>query len=112
MLDPNEENEIYIKTDQAYSPLVVGVVSDSYGMCLGGKGEGTDEEHYSPIGLSGRVAVKCIGKVKKGDLLVSSAIPGVAMTMKEMIPGSIIGKALEDKNSETIERVRMLIALG
>jgi hypothetical protein len=81
-------------------------------MCLGGNGDEFDEENFSPIGLSGRVSVKCIGKIKKGDLLVSSAIPGVAMTMKEMIPGSIIGKALEDKNSETIERVRMLIALG
>jgi hypothetical protein len=112
MLDTSENKEVYIKTDQAYSPLVVGVVSDSYGMCLGGNGDEFDEENFSPIGLSGRVSVKCIGKIKKGDLLVSSAIPGVAMTMKEMIPGSIIGKALEDKNSETIERVRMLIALG
>src|SRR3712207_6988787 len=38
---------------------------------------------YIPIGLSGRVSVKAIGKINKGDLLVSSDIAGVAMKRSE-----------------------------
>lgn len=99
----------FTKSKVANSKLVVGVVSDTYGHLLGGTGTAIDKTNFVPIGLSGRVNVKVIGKVEKGDLLVSSEIAGVAMKCKDYVPGIIIGKALENKDSEEIERISMLI---
>ena len=50
------------------------------------------------IALAGRVPVKVIGRVKKGDMLTTSATPGYAMKANDPKLGSIIGKALEDKD--------------
>ena len=50
------------------------------------------------IALAGRVPVKVIGRVKKGDMLTTSATPGYAVKALNPTLGSIIGKALEDKD--------------
>ena len=34
--------------------------------------------------------------IQKGDLLVSSDVPGHAMRMETFVPGTVIGKAMED----------------
>ncbi len=76
---------------------VAGVVSNTaaysmYGACPGLKNQ---------IALQGRVPVKVIGSVKKGDLLITSHIEGVAMAAKgDVKAGSIIGKAIENYDSE------------
>ena len=110
-LDDSSDEEVYIKSKKPYSPNVVGVYSDEYAQCIGGKGDGKDEENYLPIGLAGRVRVKVIGKVSKGDLLVSSGVEGYAMASTKYIPGTVIGKALENKTSIGKGKVRMLINL-
>lgn len=110
-LDDSSDKEVYIKSKKPYSANVVGVYSDEYAQCIGGKGDGKDEENYIPIGLAGRVRVKVIGKVSKGDLLVSSGVEGYAMVSTKYIPGTVIGKALENKNSIGEGKVRMLINL-
>lgn len=109
MLKEDSDKEEYVKTDCAYNKFVVGVVSDEYAHCIGGKGDGNDDEHYSPVGLAGRVRVKVIGKIKKGDLIVSSHINGVAMASQEYKPGTVIGKALENYDSNEVGKIRMLI---
>ena len=68
-----------------------------------------DDKEFIPIGLSGRVNVKVIGDIKKGDLLVSSDIPGVAKKCDNFIPGIVIGKALQEHNGNNIDRISMLI---
>lgn len=50
------------------------------------------------IALQGRVPCKVVGTVKKGDMLTTSAIPGYAAKVMTPQVGTIIGKALEDKN--------------
>lgn len=112
MIDIDSDEERYIKSDKAFSRDVIGVHSDSFGQCLGGKGDGKDDENYIPIGLAGRVYVKMIGSCKKGQFVVSSNMPGVAMAIdeKDYKFGTIIGKALEDcDGSKGIERVKILI---
>lgn len=104
----DNDNE-YVKSNGAYNKLVVGVCSDSYGHILGGEGKDSDEDNFIPLGLSGRVSVKVIGDVNKGDLLVTSDIPGVAMRSEQYIPGTIIGKALESHTGNQINRIKMLI---
>ena len=50
------------------------------------------------LALAGRVPCKVIGRVKKGDMLTTSATPGYAIKATTPTLGSIIGKALEDKD--------------
>jgi hypothetical protein len=50
------------------------------------------------IALAGRVPCKVVGRVKKGDMLTTSATPGYAIKATTPTLGAIIGKALEDKD--------------
>lgn len=107
----NPHGEGYVKSRYEFDDLVVGVVSDEYATCIGGEGKEDDEKKYSPVGLAGRINVKIKGKCKIGDLVVASDIPGVGMAIdkKQYIPGTVIGKVLENKYTDEIKRVRMLI---
>jgi hypothetical protein len=53
------------------------------------------------VALQGRVPVKVLGQVRKGDLLVSSAIEGHAIVDNDPKVGTVIGKAVADKLDET-----------
>ena len=51
--------------------------------------------------MMGVVSVKADvtnGQIRKGDLLTSSSVAGHAMKATQFMPGTIIGKALEDLN--------------
>jgi hypothetical protein len=99
------EKEVTIST-QAFDHRVAGVVSDDaafsmYGACPGFKNQ---------IALQGRVPCKVVGKVQKGDLIVTSNIPGVAMSAKNnAASGTIIGKSLEDYNSDHIGTIEVAV---
>jgi hypothetical protein len=50
------------------------------------------------LALQGRVPCKVVGRVRKGDLLVTSGVPGFAIVDNNPKVGSVIGKALENKD--------------
>jgi len=50
------------------------------------------------LALAGRVPCRVVGRVKKGDMLTTSATPGCAVRASTPTLGAIIGKALEDKD--------------
>jgi hypothetical protein len=50
------------------------------------------------IALAGRVPCKVVGRVKKGDMLTTSATVGYAVKALNPTLGAVIGKALEDKD--------------
>jgi hypothetical protein len=50
------------------------------------------------IALAGRVPCWVVGRVKKGDMLTTSATPGCAVKAITPTLGAIVGKALEDKD--------------
>ena len=91
---------------------VVGVFSDPYGHIVGGKELENMEDNiknFVPIGLMGRVNVKVKGKVNKGDFIIlSSDTPGVGVA-GNFIPGIVVGKALENHDSDSIDRISILI---
>lgn len=61
-------------------------------------------EHFAGIALAGRVPVKVdasYGAIAAGDLLVASPTPGHAMRIANPQPGTVVGKALEAKESGT-----------
>jgi hypothetical protein len=86
------------RADRTSSQAVIGVVSTEPGLTIGSDDTSDREgETGYPIALSGRVPVKLStenGPIEKGDALMLSNIPGVAMKAKGT--GTIIGIALED----------------
>jgi hypothetical protein len=61
------------------------------------------------IALVGRVPCKVVGKIRKGDMLISSGAPGVATAEKNPALGSVIGKALEDYDSQTVGVIEVVV---
>lgn len=89
------------QTESEFCPDVFGVVSDkpAYGM---NDGAGPQSTHPY-VALSGRIPVRVVGKVSKGDRLVSSGVPGHAMSAGSQAGihwQYVIGRALEDKINE------------
>jgi len=78
------------------SNTVFGVISTKAAYLMNGRA-GTDATH-PPVAMTGRVPVKCVGIVHKGDRLVSAgngharaATPGEASSF------NVIGRSLQDK---------------
>ena len=74
---------------------VFGVISTDPAFLMNKDAEGL------PVALTGRVPVKVIGKIKKGERLVSSDVPGVAWALgeDEYDARAVIGRALQDKDN-------------
>ncbi len=73
---------------------LAGVVSTDPGFKMNGELEGT----RVCLALQGRVPCKVVGKVKKGDMLTTAGVVGHAAKAMDPKVGTIIGKALEDKD--------------
>lgn len=96
------EKLTYEPSSKSNCRLVVGVISDTYGMLLGGKSTNTKAENlneYYPVAMSGRVKVKVKSgiKIKEGDFLCASS-EGRATVKKLFKRGCIIGKSLESSD--------------
>ena len=84
---------------------VAGVISTNPAFIMNEKCSGIK----IAIALQGRVPCRVIGQIRKGDLLVVSAVPGVATTSTDPKPGSIIGKALRNYNSDRVGTIEVLV---
>lgn len=92
------------------SEEVFGVVSTKAGYIMNGMA-GTDATHPT-IAMSGRVPVKVIGKVKKGQRLVSAGHGYArAANRQEMTAFNVIGRALENKTTEGSGTVLAVVAI-
>ncbi len=80
----------------ALSEQVFGVVSTAPAFMMNG-GAGEDDTHPA-VAMTGRVPVKVVGTVRKGDRLVSAG-DGLARaaTREEITPFNVIGRSLVDK---------------
>jgi len=62
------------------------------------------------VALVGRVPCRVAGKIKKGNIMVTSGIPGVAVAaVGDIKVGSMIGKALEDYDSDHIGTIEVAV---
>jgi hypothetical protein len=66
-------------------------------------------EHVVGVALQGRVPCNVIGKVQKGDILITSAIPGYAVVNNQPKIGTIIGKAVSSKDDSERGTVEVLV---
>ena len=67
--------------------------------------------HVLSVALVGRVPCQVIGTIAKGDCLVTSTIPGVAVRLDPTVyqPGCLIGKALESYDSEAVGTIEVAV---
>ena len=82
---------------------VAGVISTNPAYLMNSGADGL------PVALQGRVPCKVIGKIEKGDMLVSSAIPGVAAVTYSPQIGTVIGKALENYDSQEVGIIEVVV---
>jgi hypothetical protein len=82
-------------TGQMNDTRVAGVVTTNPAYVMNGEQTGIKV----CIALAGRVPCWVVGRVKKGDLLTTATTSGCAMKVINPTLGSIVGKALEDKDS-------------
>ena len=105
------EHEI-TETDKALDPDVFGIVSTQPGIELNAYA-GSDETHPF-IAIAGRVPVKCIGPVRKGQRLITSEVNGVARAPQDHEGEAddwyrVVGRALEDKTTESVGMVEVVV---
>jgi hypothetical protein len=90
---------------------VFGVISTNAAYLMNA-GAGNNATH-PPIAVSGRVPVQVIGKVKKGDRLVSAGNGMARAASKhEITPWNVIGRALADKTDSDIGTVEAIVKLS
>lgn len=86
------ENEVTISRFSQDS-TVAGVVSKNPAFIMNDSLKGI---HVCAVALQGRVPVKVLGYVKKGDMMTTATEPGYAAACYDPKIGTVIGKALED----------------
>jgi hypothetical protein len=97
--------------DQDLSDRVFGVISTRAGFLMNGEA-GSDITH-PPVAMQGRVPVRVIGTVKKGDRLVSAGA-GLARAADrtEITAFNVIGRALADKTTQDEGTVEAIVKLN
>jgi hypothetical protein len=85
---------------------VAGVVSNTAGYIMNDQCGGTK----NLVALQGRVPCKVVGKISKGDLIVTSNIPGVGISAGGTAKtGTVIGKAIADYDSDHIGTIEVAV---
>jgi hypothetical protein len=102
------------KSGDPYSTLVLGVYATKPGVLLTEEHIDSDLSNKAPMGVIGVIPTKVCtegGAIQKGDLLVTSSTPGVAMkaNLDKVKPGQVIGKALENYNGTGISKINVFV---
>jgi hypothetical protein len=106
VIDPTNPGALACSAD-AYDTKVAGVVSGAGGVRPGiSLGQDGVFEGDTPVAMNGRVYARCTaegGAIQPGDLLTTSALPGLAMkaTSPERSFGAVIGKAMSSLEEGT-----------
>jgi hypothetical protein len=95
-------------TTQSHSTRVAGIISTAPGYLMNSTQAGNN---VLPVALTGRVPCLVVGPVAKGDRLVASDLPGVARSLDpdQYRPACIIGKSLENYNSDQIGTIEVAV---
>jgi len=93
-------------TTQLRSTKIAGVVSTNPAFVMNSC---ETDPNAVDVALLGRVPCRVVGTINKGDILCSSHIPGVATADSTPTYGSIVGKALEQYNSNEVGIIEVLV---
>ncbi|MCF1713394.1 hypothetical protein L0U88_01980 [Flavihumibacter sp. RY-1] len=106
-----------VKSSGAYSTLVAGVYATKPGLLLTEENATEGDLSFGvPMGVIGVLPTKvCMegGAIKRGDLIVTSSIPGVAMKADpdKVKVGQVLGKALQDYSGSGIGKINVLVSV-
>ena len=88
-------NEEITVTEKYADTRVAGVISEFPAYLM------NSESNGQPVALRGKVPVRVIGQVKKGDLLVTSNVPGFAQAaIANFSPNAVFAKSIENKDTD------------
>ena len=92
----------------SHTTAIAGVVSENPSHLMNA---GLNKPGAIPVALLGRVPCQVQGTISKGDLLVASDTPGTATRLDptKYQPGCVIGKSLEDYDSEKMGRIEIAV---
>ena len=98
------------RSQQDLSENVFGVISTRPAYTMNG-GAGEDDTH-PPVAMTGRVPVKAIGIIRRGDRLVSAG-SGVARAAQpgEATAFNVIGRSLENKHLEELGTIEAIVTI-
>jgi hypothetical protein len=97
------EQEISISTTMC-DTRVAGVVSNNPAFFMNSEANGV------PVAFTGRVPCLVKGPVAKGDVLVTSDIPGTAQQLgSAWKPGCVIGKSLENIIDDSVQTIEVVV---
>jgi len=104
------------KSNKPYSNLVAGVYATKPGVLLTEENIDADLSGQVPMGVIGVIPTKvCLegGSISRGDLLVTSSTPGVAMKADpdKVKVGQVLGKALETYTTGSIGKIKVLVSI-
>lgn len=88
---------------------VFGVISENPAFEMN-SGAGSDETHPF-VALTGRVKCKVVGKVKKGQRLMSSNWAGVAQVWDGKNSLAVVGRALANKNKDEADLLEITVGV-
>ena len=95
------------QTTSACSTAVAGIISTNPSYLMNATQSG---KCVLPVALTGRVPCQVLGPVKKGDVLISSGIPGVAQRIgTDWQPGCTVGKAMEDILEAVVQTIEVAV---
>jgi len=99
------------RANQELTDDVFGVVSHRAAFTM--NGAAGDDNTHPPIAMTGRVPVLVTGVVRKGDRLVSAG-NGLARAARagELTAFNVIGRALEDKTSESDGTIEAIVKIN
>jgi hypothetical protein len=98
------------RSRQDLSENVFGVISTRPAYTMNG-GAGENDTH-PPVAMTGRVPVKCIGQVRKGDRLVSAG-DGLARAAGpgEATAFNVIGRSLDNKHTDDMGAIEAIVTI-
>ena len=90
---------------------VFGVISTRAAFTMNGAA-GTDDTH-PPVAMTGRVPVRAVGRIRKGDRLISAG-NGLARAARrdEWTAYNVIGRALRDKTTEDEGTIEAIVTIN
>ena len=95
------------KTDRESTPEVFGVVSINPAYAMNSEGGTNDTHPY--IALAGRIPVKVVGKVLKGQRLVASSQTGIAIAAETKNIFAVVGRALESSDELGVKLIQAVV---
>jgi hypothetical protein len=98
------------RSTEDLSENVFGVISTRPAYTMNG-GAGEDDTHPA-VAMTGRVPVKCVGTIRKGDRLVSAGA-GVARAAQpgEATAFNVIGRSLENKHTAELGTIEAIVTI-